>query len=385
MKNDIQIQESNYTITIPEDVENKIRFLCNKIPDVEWSGILFYTYEGSFKDNNLNVICKDIHLMDIGTTTTTCYEVDVTIAGFMADHNLINYKLGLIHSHNRMKTFFSGTDLSTLYNEGKDMHNFVSLIVNKEGTYTAAVTQKIGRSVQSIKLSYNCFGDGVVEENTEIVKEEEEIKAYSLKVIVEDNQFEELNNRITELKLAGKSKASKTIVQNPDTQYKFNQYTHSYLDYQPNTSVRMSEEINPLEQTYFEEENLFMPIQQDSDSAIDAVDEEMVQRILIQIVSGDVFATVDKGFNLSKLIESMDGLWMERFNHDDPDESMKRFEYWMDSHIDYVMYETDTVHHSDEWYNLLAASLMEKLKPYLNNPYINSITQLLSNYIYVAK
>lgn len=385
MGNNIQIQESNYTITIPENVEDKIRFLCNKIPDVEWSGILFYTYEGSFKDNNLNIICKDIHLMDIGTAITTCYEVDVTIAGFMADHNLTDHKLGLIHSHNRMKTFFSGTDLSTLYNEGKDMHNFVSLIVNNEGTYTAAVTQKIGKSVQNIKLSYNCFGDGVVEENTEIIKEEEEIKAYSLKIVVEGNQFEELENRIKELKSAKKLKADKITIQVPDTKHKYNQYSNSYLDYKPNNSVKIQEEVNPLEQVYFEEENLFTPIQQELDPIDDIVDENIVQRTLIQIVSGDVFATIDKGFDLSKLIESMNGLWMERFNSDDLDESLKKFEYWMDSHIDYVMYETDTVHHSDEWYNSLASSLIEKLNPYLSNFYVNSIIQLLSNYIYVTK
>ena len=37
-------------------------------------------------------------------------------------------------------TFFSGTDLNTLQEEGSDMNNFLSLIVNNAGQYTAAIT-----------------------------------------------------------------------------------------------------------------------------------------------------------------------------------------------------------------------------------------------------
>lgn len=46
-------------------------------------------------------------------------------------------------SHDKMPTFFSGTDTSTLQKEGTDRNNFVSLIVNNDGTYSAAITRKV--------------------------------------------------------------------------------------------------------------------------------------------------------------------------------------------------------------------------------------------------
>lgn len=42
-----------------------------------------------------------------------------------------------------MRTFFSGTDRNTLLKEGADCNNFLSLIVNNEGTYTAAITRRV--------------------------------------------------------------------------------------------------------------------------------------------------------------------------------------------------------------------------------------------------
>jgi hypothetical protein len=38
----------DYTLVIPEELENKIRFACREVWSREWSGILFYTYEGSY-------------------------------------------------------------------------------------------------------------------------------------------------------------------------------------------------------------------------------------------------------------------------------------------------------------------------------------------------
>ena len=55
---------------IPQKVEAKIRYACKLIPDVEWSGILFYTYTGNFEDGSLIIKCEDIYIMDIGSSNT---------------------------------------------------------------------------------------------------------------------------------------------------------------------------------------------------------------------------------------------------------------------------------------------------------------------------
>jgi hypothetical protein len=92
---------SAYNIEIGDKVEGMIRHLCDKIPDREWSGVLFYTVEGSFEEG-LTVYCKDICLMDIGSAAYTEFDTSPDIAGYMVEHDLLDCHLALVHSHNRM-------------------------------------------------------------------------------------------------------------------------------------------------------------------------------------------------------------------------------------------------------------------------------------------
>ena len=59
-----------------------------------------------------------------------------------------------------MPTFFSDTDTKTLEIEGADRNNFVSLIVNNDGNYSAAITRKIEitRNINETG-SYKVFGE----------------------------------------------------------------------------------------------------------------------------------------------------------------------------------------------------------------------------------
>ena len=60
-------------------------------------------------------------------------------------------------------TFFSGTDLGTLQEEGSDMNNFLSLIVNNAGQYTAAITRKVKHFPHVTEaLEYEFFGEGTI-------------------------------------------------------------------------------------------------------------------------------------------------------------------------------------------------------------------------------
>lgn len=86
-----------YNIEITESLENKIRFTCNKIHEVEWSGILFYTFEGTFENNDLKIIAKDFIPMDIGTTTFTSFDMNADVINYMTENDLLDCKIGLIH------------------------------------------------------------------------------------------------------------------------------------------------------------------------------------------------------------------------------------------------------------------------------------------------
>ena len=62
-----------------------------------------------------------------------------------------------------MPTFMSGTDLGTLQEEGSDMNNFLSLIVNNAGQYTAAITRKVKHIPHVTEvLEYEFFGEETI-------------------------------------------------------------------------------------------------------------------------------------------------------------------------------------------------------------------------------
>ena len=200
-----------FKIVIPAEVEKKIRFLCKNIWDLEWSGVLFYKVEGAFEDKSLTIRCVDLFQMDIGTSTYTEFNVSPDMATYMVDHpELLEEGIyqGLIHSHNNMATFFSGTDTATLSAEGNDMAHFVSLIVNNAGKYTAGVTRKC-KCVQTVSEKYTYpTWNGEVREGVETFDiEEEKLEWFNLDIVFEDatDDFEtEMMERIKEIKEAKK-------------------------------------------------------------------------------------------------------------------------------------------------------------------------------------
>jgi hypothetical protein len=128
-------------LTMPDEVLDKIKLLCQEIPKVEWSGVLFYSIVGSIKEpNNMEIILNDILPMDKGTSSFTSYNIDDRLLDYYSEKpGAMDLKMGHIHSHNTMSVFFSGTDMEEL-TENADSHNFyLSLIVNNFMDFTAKV------------------------------------------------------------------------------------------------------------------------------------------------------------------------------------------------------------------------------------------------------
>lgn len=152
-----------YFLTVTKLLEDKIRYLCATFPNKEYSGALFYTVDGEFGSDNLKITCRDFCLCDIGSSTYTEFETRPEVVSYMCENDLLDCYIGLLHSHNTMSTFFSGTDLDTLKSEGFSMPHFVSLIVNNEGEYTAAITSQIVRYFNgTVQESMNTFGGNVI-------------------------------------------------------------------------------------------------------------------------------------------------------------------------------------------------------------------------------
>lgn len=86
-------------VFINEEVMKKIDYLCSKVGNLEWSGILFYTTEGSIKDiSTLKIFLKDILPMDRGTSVSTGFEYDERYTDFiMRDVERLDWRHGIIH------------------------------------------------------------------------------------------------------------------------------------------------------------------------------------------------------------------------------------------------------------------------------------------------
>lgn len=122
------------TIVVGKEVKEQIKYLCNKIKRLEWSGVLFYTIKGSIKNPSKMIIyLHHILLMDIGTKgyTTFKWNEDGAVADFiMSNDEAFEWTMGHIHSHNDMQVFFSVTDWSEL-NDNSPLHNmYLSVIIN---------------------------------------------------------------------------------------------------------------------------------------------------------------------------------------------------------------------------------------------------------------
>ena len=189
-------------ILITDNLEHKIRFMCSRLPDNEWSGVLFYKVDEktSVFDKNIKIKAIDMIVMDIGSATFTEYEMTPEVSGYMVDNDLLDCKIGLIHSHDKMNAFFSGTDESTLTQIGSNTIHFVSLVVNDAGHYVARITSKVNHETIGMESIVRETFDG------KTIEKKVPVKSFTSNVIWDDlaikfeKPLDSLDKRISELK-----------------------------------------------------------------------------------------------------------------------------------------------------------------------------------------
>jgi hypothetical protein len=147
----------NGRLILPDHIITQINYLHGKCGNVEWSAILLYdVIKGSPKKPKDFVLeAKHIFLMDIGSSAHTEYETDGDIVDLYDNiEGAMEAKIGHVHTHHNMGTYFSATDMSEL-NDNVDKHNYyLSLIVNMGGTYTAKVAF-LSQVHSTLKMSFN--------------------------------------------------------------------------------------------------------------------------------------------------------------------------------------------------------------------------------------
>ncbi len=100
-------------------------------------------------------------LEDIGNPVYTEFVNSPEFFEFMMNRpDLMEQSSGLIHSHNNMGVFFSGTDSDELYSNSVNHNHYLSLIVNNKLEATAKVATRV-TEFEEHRSHYKCyFPDG---------------------------------------------------------------------------------------------------------------------------------------------------------------------------------------------------------------------------------
>lgn len=372
-------ESATFKLLVPKKVEEKIRYLCRKFPSLEWSGILFYTHTGNFEDNNLEIHCEDIYPMDLGSATFTTFKNDETIASYIADNiELFNCDMGLVHSHNQMSCFFSGTDTATLQSEGNDTNCFVSLIVNNAGTYCAAITRKIQRKTEvvtkSLGTSYEFFGDGEIRtdedpmsECTQII-DREIIEYFMLDVEREivDNPFDFLDRRFEEITARKNTTSSYTQKERDDEFYDWIHSSKNEVKELPVFDKKTMDEMVDYESWY--------------------PDPTIIHRLACQMITCSLI--ISKDVDLKQWItKHMLKVYSNIFDKKD---SLGQFKEYSEFIVEFLITQYEQMSEEsipeellvylDIYQQKIAEALLDELGQYPTNGYIDAYKEILMRY-----
>ena len=396
-------KSDTFKLIIPEEVEKKIRYICQQIWKDEWSGTLFYKPEGRFEDGTLAIRCVDIYVMDIGTAAYTEFDMSPDVISYMTDNpELLDCQMGLVHSHNQMATFLSGTDTATLKEEGIDRNHFVSLIVNNEGTYTAAITRKV-KAVKTITedFSYPTFEDEEITDTKTYTVESEELEWFYLKIEFESSSFrEKLKARLEEIKNVKAEKARQKALKQPV-------YAGGYGNWQgskPQQGTLFPEIGKKVTQSYMEQTGPANEVvREDSDSSLfdyDYIDnkisndvpynhvefnKETVKSLVLQLVTGSIIIPNASKIDARKWAQGMVPLYERRFGKGE--KGMKLFESWAEGYIEFLCWfteDSDLIEMGlcdDEIAAICAYSIIKELTKLPENVYIKKYIDILRGYL----
>ena len=380
----------NYKLIIPAEVERKIRFACQKVWNTEWSGTLFFTHEGSFENDDLVIRCVDIYIMDIGTQAYTEFDMNPDVISYMCENpELLDCQMGLIHSHNNMSTFFSGTDTATLKEEGRDRNNFVSLIVNNAGTYTAAITRRIKSKQTMESVSYEFFGDGEKQDTKEYISDADEIEWFYLKIENEDETFSfpDMAARLEEIKQVKAEKAQKA--QTPVYQGGYKPVIANSYGTKAGPANLVKKEDNKskvVQSTLFDNVD-DLPFDDDYNLPYGQVtfDKVTLKSLVLQLITGSIIISNDSKIDITKWAKSMSALYEKRFGKGK--EGMKNFKMWADTYTEYLTWYTTDEKLEELGFDeteicaICAHDMIEELTKLPENDYIKGYIDALQKYL----
>ena len=357
---------SSFDLVIPEEVEAKIRHLCNRVHDVEWSGTLFYKVEGSLDDGTFKATCVDLFVMDIGTGAATMFKDNEDIIAYRLAHRdtllVPGIYEGLIHSHNNMAAFFSGTDEDTLVSEGTDIHHFLSLVVCNAGKYVARITRKVKTIVEAEALitynktiQYSTYEDKVVvlanEAPTQTTqkgrKEETVIEYFDLNINKSEvpELFKEVDERLTEIRAFKSTQRYSSQYQSSLVHFydRFGQplekTNEKQLSLFTEKEDREEKEVSKESDNHTIKSNASEELGEDIEFFMyEKVPTSIVRVLCTQLLCGSILASSKTNVNLNDWVRKMDKVYEDRFGSLEEDYNELRIRDWVDSLIEHIIF-----------------------------------------------
>ena len=286
-------------------------------------------------------------------------------------------------------TFFSGTDTATLKEEGRDRNNFVSLIVNNAGSYTAAITRRIKSKQVKESVSYEFFGDGEKHDTKEYVSDADEIEWFYLKIEKEDENysFPDMAARLEEIKQAKAEKAKKA--QTPIYQGGYKPVIANSYGTKASPANLVKKEIKKpkvTQSTFFDDVD-DLPFEGGYDIPYGQVtfDKVTLKSLVLQLITGSIIISNDSKIDITKWAKSMPALYEKRFGKGK--EGMKNFKMWADTYAEYLTwYVTDEKleelgFDETEICAICAHDMIEELTKLPENDYIKGYIDALQKYL----
>lgn len=286
-------------------------------------------------------------------------------------------------------TFFSGTDTATLKEEGRDRNNFVSLIVNNAGSYTAAITRRIKSKQVMESVSYEFFGDGEKQDTKEYVSDADEIEWFYLKIEKEGENyfFPDMAARLEEIKQAKAEKAKKAQTPVYSSGYK-PVIANSYDTKAGPANLVKKEDSKPevVQPTLFDNAG-DLPFEEGYDIPYGQVtfDKVTLKSLVLQLITGSIIISNDSKIDITKWSKSMPALYEKRFGKGE--EGMKNFKIWADTYAEYLTwYVTDKKleelgFDETEICAICAHDMIEGLTKLPENDYIKGYIDALQKYL----
>lgn len=286
-----------------------------------------------------------------------------------------------------MSTFFSGTDTATLKEEGTDRNNFVSLIVNNAGTYTAAITRRVKSKHIKEDVSYEFFGDGEKHDSKEYESDEDEIEWFYLKIEKEGENyaFPDMETRLEEIKKAKEEKAKRTQAPVYQNDYK-PVIANSYGTKAGPANIIKKEDKEVGKKTLFDEVEQDLPFDgYEIPYGQVTFDKTAIKSLVLQLLTSSIIIHNDSKIDINKWAKSMPTLYEKRFGKGE--EGMENFKMWADTYTEYlVWYVSDEKleeldFDESEICAICAHDMIEELTKLPENDYIEGYIDALQKYL----